>query len=117
VEGDRGVWRFDPEEVERVASDIQSGRVRIWAALHSETPSLTQDGDSCAECERLRSRLQQLEAELQRRVARHRLYVEEAEGVRMAEKKEQAEMARQLDEGVAALLLAVAEIESTDCDY
>lgn len=63
VEDDRGVWRFDPEEVERVAGDIQSGRLSLWETLQHGVASLPEQA-WCANCAESKKRVEELQAEV-----------------------------------------------------
>src|SRR6478752_2791194 len=62
----RGVHHFDPDEVEALARDMETGRVALWQELRpaSGDPTSAHRDDSCAGCSELEEQVRALRARL-----------------------------------------------------
>jgi hypothetical protein len=104
---ERGVHRFDPDEVEALALDVDHGVV----SLSSEFDSLERDArvvpHGCSACATLRNELQDVRAKLARQDRAHRLAVEqlrtEHDREAAAYKREARELVVQVEELLATI--------------
>jgi hypothetical protein len=63
VEDAKGVWRFEPDEVEQLVAGVRSGRVNLWEAMNApDLPGLGNAEESCQRCAELQGRLDSLES-------------------------------------------------------
>jgi hypothetical protein len=94
----RGVHRFDPDEVEALALDIETGRVALWQELQpvSGDPIGVHRADSCVGCSSLEDQVRRLQAQLEGERAMHRHEV-------AAHDREARELLEQVAELVATL--------------
>lgn len=107
VRDERGIHRFDPDEVEALALDVDHRVV----SLSSEFDSLKRDArlvsQGCSACVTLENELQDVRAKLARQDRAHRLAVEQLRTERDREaaayKREERELVVQVEELLATL--------------
>lgn len=68
VQDGRGVHRFDPAEVEALASDIEAGQVALWQEL-GPTSGDRDHTSECADCADLKERIESERSNHQRELA------------------------------------------------
>jgi len=70
----RGVHHFDPDEVEALARDIDSGSVTLWQELRDRfgDPTMSDQGITCDHCAELEREAEALREQLEQQRLKHR---------------------------------------------
>lgn len=111
VEDGKGVWRFDPDEVEQLSADVQSGRSSLWDAMNgADSRSLAHEeaADPCQGCIALQGRLAEMEASMLGLRRQQEAQLRTLQSERTAERASAQREARQVEREATRLL---AEVE------
>jgi len=102
LQDSRGVHHFDPDEVEALARDIDSGSVALWQELRAgfEDPTASDHGNACDRCTELEQEAGALRDLLEQQRGTHR---RELTALQAKHDAEAHELATQVNDLLATL--------------
>jgi hypothetical protein len=113
VEDSKGVWRFDPDEVEQLAADVRSGRSNLWDAMNGADPRLLPHEEPAGPCQRciaLEGHLAEMEASMSRLQRQQEAQLRSLQSERAAERACAQHEARQVEREATRLLAEVEDL-------